>query len=176
MKNYIYLAVSACVIGLLAISSNAFADTDAVYAQVSSLQNQIPKGSQLVTLEQADDLNGIDQPTPSKLVIKEPGTYIVIAAGQPGVDKNATSAGGVVDLWLMKNGQNVPNSGVRQFLATPQSTSVIISQAILPLKTGDSLSFGYSANKPLHGLIATNGTSNQPAIPSIIVSVYKIGS
>lgn len=175
MKNYFYLAVSTFVIGFSALSSHGFAESSTVYAQLSSLQNQMPKGAPLVSLEKADDLSGIDQSTNSKLVIKEAGTYFVMAAGQAGVEKSASAAGGVVDLWLIKNNQSIPNSGVRQFLALPQSTSVIVSQAILTLKEGDTLSFGYSANKPQHGLIAISGNESQPAIPSIIVSIYKIG-
>src|SRR6185295_13640212 len=139
MKRYLYVALST-----LLIHCSALAADQVVYGQLSSLYNQFPTGTQPASFERADALVGIEHPAPDKVLIKESGTYFVMAAGQAGVDASANTEGGVVDLWLMKNGQNVPNSGVRQSLENLQSTSVVVSQAILPMKEGDTISIGYS--------------------------------
>jgi hypothetical protein len=176
MKHYLYLFMCLLAIGASSVTtSEAYAESSNVYAQLSSMNNQFPRGTQLITLEKIDKLSGIDH-AEAKITIKEPGIYFVMAAGQAGVDKNQTTAGGFVDLWLIRNGLDEPNSGVRQFLETPQSTSVIVSQNILVFKAGDVLSLGYSASRPFHGFISIDSNNTQPSIPSMILSIYKIGS
>lgn len=179
MKNCFYLIMSAFVLSASVFTSFAFAENveknQGVYAQLSSMEDQFPKGTQLITLEKIDKLEGIEQQQ-ARVIIKEPGTYFVMAAGQAGTDKKEPIAQGFVDFWLIKNGQDIPNSGVRQYLETIDSTSVIVSQNILVLKKGDILSFGYSSSKPSLGFISIASNNTQPSIPSMIVSIYKIGS
>lgn len=162
---------------LAAAHSSLFAERG-TFAQLSSLQTQLPgTGPQVIAMRSVDALSNIDRDSDNKLIIKEGGAYMIIAAGQVGQansDKNASSTGGYVDLWLRKNDQPIPNTNTRQSVDMLQSTAVLVSQAIVNLSPRDIISVGYAASKPSLGLIATQGTTDEPAIPSIIFSIYKL--
>jgi hypothetical protein len=176
MKTYVKtLILSGAMFFSVSIPSNSVFATNAPFAQLSSSKVQIPtKEPSVVSLGTVDGSSGLEVVSNNKIVIKEEGTYFVMAAGQVGADKNAASAEGYVDLWLIQNGAGVPNSNTRQFVSHRQATSVLVAQTILPLKAGDTISVGYSANKPSVGLIPTEASQKEPGIPSIIFSIFKI--
>jgi len=82
---------------------------------------------------------------------------------------------GYVDLWLIKNGKAVDNSNTRQTISKA-STGVLVSQSIMKLKAKDTISVGFSASNPAMGLVAIPAANAEPAIPSIIFSIYKIST
>lgn len=170
-------AFLATCLSLFAMNSSISAE-NATFAQLSSLQTQIPgTGTQVVAMRNVDSLNNIERDSDNKVIIKEAGTYVIIAAGQVGQvgsDKNVPFTGGYVDLWLKKNDKAIPNTNTRQSVDGIQTTGVLVSQAILSLNPRDVISVGYSANKPTLGLIAIPATVDEPAIPSIIFSIYKL--
>lgn len=162
------------------ISSNLPAEEQVkmAYAQLLSLKSQIhnPENPQnrIVKLEQIDGSQGVDVSTPDKVIIQETGIYFMLAMGEAGAEKTGDS--GFVDIWFMKNGQPIPNSASRQSVSDSKLTTVILTQTIIPLKAGDSINLGFFANKASAGLIAFPAFQNEPNIPSIVFSIYKIGS
>lgn len=165
------------VLSFLVVNSNFSADegVKTPYIQLSSLKSQMyDPESRIVHLEQIDGSQNIDVTTPDKIIIKEAGTYFMVAAGQVGAEKLGDS--GFVDLWFLRNGQPIPNSGVRQSVSDSKLTAVLISQTIMPLNAGDSISVAFFANKTTLGLVAFPPFQNEPGIPSIIFTMYKIGS
>lgn len=169
------LFTAVCLFSHSALDS-AESSSRVVYAQLSSsLSQQIPNNTnQLVSMANEDALAGIYHPSPDKVVIKEAGTYVLLVAGQAGVAKQAKAASGYVDMWLVLNGKIVPNSGVRQYLEKKDSTSVLIFQTVSPFEAGDSISIGFTASNPMLGLITTDATAKEPAIPSVIFSLFKL--
>jgi len=108
------------------------------------------------------------------VIINEPGSYLIVAAGQVGMTSgNATCN---VDLWLRQNGEHVANSNTRASVETVNDTIVLVSQAIMPLKVNDNINtmMSVSATDQGCGLINT-APSNEPNIPAIIFSIIRIG-
>ncbi len=144
------------------------------YGQLSSLTTQMPTsaGANLVKMEVADELLNIDlSPQKTKLIIKEDGVYFIMASGQVGAVSSGAS--GYVDLWLVKNDKQVPNSNCRITINDSAETDVLISQAALTLKTGDTISSGFSSSGPSLGFIFTQ-PDNEPAIVSFLFSIFKL--
>lgn len=145
------------------------------YAQISSLNTQALGDAKtaIVKMENMEVSNGIDlASSKDKVMIKEDGVYFIMAA--PQVGSTNSSATGYVDVWLMRNGNQMPNSNVRKGIAQGSDTTVVVSQTIAKLNAGDSIGIGYSASNPALGLIFTK-PENEPAIPSLIFSIFKIG-
>lgn len=102
------------------------------YAQVSSLVDQ-PIGKK-IQFESQDGAKGMTV-TKDAIKILRSGIYLLIAAPQV----TALEDNGCVDVWLVLNGQDVANSGVRQCQSTKGSTDVVVSQVIIDLKKGDTI-------------------------------------
>jgi len=149
-----------------------------IYAQLSSVVTQQPKGSDplLIAMESNDALSGIghsDKEKTTDIVIKTAGVYFIMAAAQVGKESGTESA--YVDLWVKQNGKDVDNSNTRQTIRDSKFTAVLVCQGIAECKAGDVLNVALSASSAGHGLgaIATK-PKGEPAIPSIILSIYKV--
>ncbi len=159
------------ILVLGSFSVSVYAQNTGAYTQLSSLQNQLATGSSnLALLETVNSMQNLSS-TQNKITVKSSGLYFVMAAGQVGAIKEGVN--GYVDLWLIQNGKAVANSNTR-LTVDNKSTSVLVSQTLIQLKAGDTISVGYSASDSSMGLIATPETNSEPAIPSIIFSMYKI--
>ena len=151
-------------LGVVATTPDAFAGT---FAQLSSTQTQkAGKGPKVVTLNSTDAAKGIENKN-GTVVVKEAGTYFVMASGQLG-----GSGKGTVKLWLRHNGKDVDNSTNEQTVE-PGSTSVLICQAVLELKAADKVELVLSASSPTLGLLASR-PKGEPAITSVIFSALKV--
>ena len=146
----------------------------AAYGQLSSLVSQVPAsaGTNYVKMDQTDEiLNLALSPKKDQIIIKEDGVYLIIASGQVGAI--SSEASGYMDIWFVKNGKPVPNSGCRMTISDATQTAVLISQISLTLKAGDAIAAGYSTNTASLGFIFIQ-PDNEPAIPSYLCSIIKI--
>ena len=146
-----------------------------IYAQLSSMVTQKPKGSDpsLVSMENDDALSGLDHSEKDKIVVKTSGVYFVMAAAQ--IAKDSGNQDGYVDLWIQQNGKDVDNSGTRQAVKDAKFTTVLVCQGIAECKAGDVFSAVISASSPGTGLgIYAIKPKGEATIPSIIFSMYKI--
>jgi hypothetical protein len=156
----------------IALTGSLYADV--AYAQLSSLITQTPSSGagSLVKMEQVDAIKNFDlSPDKTVLTVKQPGVYLAIASGQ--VAATNPGATGYVDCWFAKNGQPLANSNVRLSVEPSTFTGLLITQFIIELKAGDSLSVIFTASGPSLGF-AFIKPDNEPGIPSFIFSMTKL--
>lgn len=175
------LAIGIFAIGGVLVAPVAYAQTDsAPAAQLSSTVSIQPKDTKpmKVTMNSNDFINaGVTHSNSSNtddVTVNEAGAYLIVASGQVGKTSGDTTCN--VDLWLSQNGKDVGNSNTRASLKTKDDTIVIVSQAILQLAKGDTIStmVSVSAAGQGCGLINTAPTG-EPDIPAIIFSIAKLG-
>jgi hypothetical protein len=148
-----------------------------MYAQLSSSMSQkaTAEGA-LVTMDSNDALGGLahdDKGKSPDVMIKADGVYFMVAAIQVGKEKG--EADDYIDVWMKQNGKDVDNSGCRQTIKDPKFTTVLVCQGIAECKAGDKFNVVISTNAPKDGIgIVKIAPKGEPAIPSIIFSIYKI--
>ncbi len=107
------------------------------------------------------------------MTIKTDGVYFMVAAIQVGKEKG--DGDDYIDVWMKQNGKDVDNSGCRQTIKDPKFTTVLVCQGIAECKAGDKFNVVISTNSPDKGVgIVKIAPKGEPAIPSIIFSIYKI--
>jgi hypothetical protein len=148
----------------LAIPSRTATPRGVSFAQLSSKIDQKPGG--FVQFESKDSLTRVTA-TANAVTVKQSGAYLIIASPQV----TAIKDGGCFDAWLVVNGKNVENSGVRLCQAKAGNTDVIVSQAIMTLKAGDRIQVKTSGKDVKMDAIAPQG---EPLIPSIIFSILGL--
>jgi hypothetical protein len=148
-----------------------------IYAQLSSSMSQLAsvKGT-LVTMDSNDALSGLahdDKGKGTDVTIKTAGVYFMVAAIQVGKEKGDTDD--YIDVWMKQNGKDVDNSGCRQIIKDPKFTTVLVCQGIAECKAGDKFNVVISSNSADKGVgIVKIAPKGEPAIPSIIFSIFKI--
>jgi hypothetical protein len=179
------IILAMLALGLFAVSGAivapvAFAQaTGPAAAQLSSTVSIQPKDTKpvKVTMNSNDFINaGITHSNSSNtgdVIVNEPGAYLIVASGQVGKTSGNTNCN--VDLWLSQNGKDVSNSNTRASVMTKDDTIVLVSQAILQVAKGDTIStmLSVSATGQGCGLINT-APAGEPDIPAIIFSIAKI--
>jgi hypothetical protein len=176
------LAVLVAAMSVILIAPLGFAQetTFTPSAQLShtvSIQPNVTKPV-YVPMNSNDYINGgithSNSRNPADVVINQDGTYLIVAAGQVG--KTAGGPNCNVDLWLSQNRKFVANSNTRASVISANDTVVLVSQAIMPLKTTDTINsvMSVSALNQGCGLINT-APSGEPNIPAIIFSIVRIG-
>jgi hypothetical protein len=174
-------AAATAVVAVLCVTRAGSAPAEEkgpVYAQLSSAVTQKPQGATplIVSMESNDALSGLvhsDKEKTGELTVKVPGVYFVVAAVQVGKENGDSDE--YLDVWLKQNGKDVDNSGCRQALKDPKFTTVLVSQGIAECKAGDVFNVAISASSPGKGIgIVATKPNGEPAIPSIIFSMYKI--
>ena len=146
------------------------------FAQLSCNHDQRPKKAKQATpvsLNVNDAITGIEHFTTkdnSIIKIKQSGLYFVIAAPQIGRKKGNTSR--YVDVWIRKNGEDVPNSNIRATLFHGTSKDVIVNQSMIPLTREDEIQVMMSVETGNEGLgLEAIKPKGEPTIPSIILSM-----
>ena len=146
------------------------------FAQLSCNHDQRPKKAKQATpisLNVNDAITGIEHFTTkdnSIIKIKQSGLYFIIAAPQIGRKKGNISR--YVDVWIRKNGEDVPNSNIRANLYHGTSKDVIINQSMIPLTREDEVQVMMSVETGNEGLgLEAIMPKGEPTIPSIILSM-----
>ncbi len=146
------------------------------FAQISCNHDQRPKKAKQATpvsLNVNDAITGIEHFTTkdnSIIRIKQSGLYFIIAAPQIGRKKGNVSR--YVDVWIRKNGEDVPNSNIRANLYHGTSKDVIINQSMIPLFREDEVQVMMSVETASEGLgLEAIKPKGEPTIPSIILSM-----
>ncbi len=133
------------------------------YGQLSSLTTQAPTsaGTNLVKMEMIDEILNLEVgPKKDKVIIKEDGVYLIIASGQVGAI--TSEASGYMDLWFIKNGKSIPNSGCRMSISDSTQSGVVVSQAALTLKAEIRLVQATHLAAPHWDLSSFSPTMNPP--------------
>ncbi|KKR77577.1 MAG: hypothetical protein UU20_C0004G0014 [Parcubacteria group bacterium GW2011_GWE2_40_8] len=152
-----------------------------VFAQLSDLSDQQPVTTDPVPVKfnTNDFISGVkhnEENNPEDIEIVSDGIYFIVAAGQVG--RTSGSLLRFIDLWLSVNDRDVPNSNVRA--SVPSSlvvgdTYVLVCQAVMPFKAGDIIKVMKSVSAINNGMgLLTTKPLNEPVIPSIIFSMYRV--
>ena len=149
------------------------------FAQISCDFDQRPKKAKTptpISLNINDSIVGIQHYTSKEnsiIKIKQSGLYFIIAAPQIGRKKGNVAR--YVDVWLRKNGEDIPNSNIRANLYHGTSKDVIINQSMITLFREDELQIMMSVETADEGLgLEAIKPKGEPTIPSIIVSMRMV--
>ncbi|CAF4176257.1 unnamed protein product, partial [Adineta steineri] len=145
------------------------------YAELFSTKTQLANSnSDVITFDSFSANNKINTKNTKhngNIEYNEEGIYFIIACAQvgSGIDSDAS---GDVHLWMKLNDKDMPNSNTIQTIRSG-STSVLISQTIIKLKSNDKVQIAFSSTNKKLGVIASQ-PKNEPAVPSIIVSTFRL--
>ncbi len=164
---------------------NTILDTNTIFAQLSSSVDQLPSNTSSVpiTFNTQDGINGITHSTstdPSEITIDVAGVYFISPQPQVGKDMGATAQD--FDMYLqVDRGSgfvNEPNSNVKLTVKDQDITDVIVSVFNIKLDAGDKIRVMQKVSDDgiSMGLKATAATAEVPATPSIIFTMYRVGS
>lgn len=170
-------AMSVILIASLTFAQEAAFTPAAQLSHAKSIQPNVTKPV-YVPMDSNDYINGgithSSTRNPADVIINEAGTYLIVAAGQVGKTSGTTTCN--VDLWLGLNGEFVANSNTRASVNVKNDTTVLVSQAIMPLKANDIVNTVMSVSTTGQGCGLINISSPaEPNIPAIIFSIVKIG-
>jgi hypothetical protein len=185
-SNEKVVTISILALGLatmlgIVIAPSAFAQVDTLTpaAQLSHTQSIQPTDTKpvYVNMNSNDYINGgithSSTRNAADVIVNEAGTYLIVAAGQVGKTSGNTTCN--VDLWLRQNGEFVANSNTRASVNTVNDTSVLVSQAIMPLNANDTINTIMSVSAVGQGCGLINiAPTGEPNIPAIIFSIVKI--
>lgn len=171
----------ATIIGVLSNFS-------AIYAQLSSSVDQIPSVTTPVPIEfnTQDAIVGLTHSTstdPSEITIDTSGVYLMNPQSQVG--KSSGSSKATFDKFVQKNTGSgfvdIANSNVKIVIKDFDVTDVIIINEVARLSAGDKIRFMQRVSNSTVGLglqatAAEVGPPTVPATPSIIYSMFRIGS
>jgi hypothetical protein len=171
-------AMSGILIAPLAFAQEAAITPAAQLSHTVSIQPNDTKPV-YVPLNSNDYINGgithSSTRNSADVIINEAGSYLIVAAGQVGKTSGSTNCN--VDLWLSQNGGFVANSNTRASINTANDTTVLVSQAIMPLKANDTINTIMSVSATGQGCGLINiAPTNAPNIPAIIFSIVRIGN
>jgi hypothetical protein len=171
-------AMSGILIAPLAFAQEAAITPAAQLSHTVSIQPNDTKPV-YVPLNSNDYINGgithSSTRNSADVIINEAGSYLIVAAGQVGKTSGSTTCN--VDLWLSQNGGFVANSNTRASINTANDTTVLVSQAIMPLKVNDTINTIMSVSATGQGCGLINiAPTNAPNIPAIIFSIVRIGN
>lgn len=110
----------------------------------------------------------------NKIYVQETGDYLLFFSV---VASKTTAAGDQFDIWLKKNGTNLPNSNSALTLVGASNESVMTINFILDLVAGDYIEFAFSSTSATSKLTyhAPASSPTRPAVPGIIATLNLVG-
>jgi hypothetical protein len=144
------------------------------YATISDTTTQTiisTTTEQLITFDSNELLNKISHTIgTSQITLNESGVYNIHVRAQ------LYGSGSVNDIWLRKNGSDIPRTNTRNTTFTPNEIRIIDFSYNFSVFAGDYIELVQSSNSLTSGLLAVSGNTNptRPDIPSIIVTIRKV--
>ena len=138
--------------------------------QASAGANQVNK----MTLNATDLSNGVSIVSNSRVTIANSGVYNIQFSAQVFKTSGGTSK---IDIWLCKNGSNVANTNTEMEVTGNSHGSVAAWNFFVQASAGDYYELCWSsadATMSLEHNVAQT-TPTRPAIPSVILTVNKVG-
>lgn len=147
------------------------------YGSFYSTQDQNSAGANQVnkfTYNTTDIANGVSVVSNSRITIASPGIYSIQFSAQ--FDKT-DSGDDTVDIWLCKNGNNVPNSNTEITLSGNQGKSVAAWNFFVNAAANDYYELCWSSPDAavFANYVAAQSTPTRPATPSVILTVNRVG-
>jgi len=133
--------------------------------------------AQAIALDDSNDVTRLTHSTTtlnSKITAQEKGSYELIISGVYSIE--SVDRDKYLELWLSKNGTDVPNTNTRVNIQEPQEEGVLAIAFIFDLEVGDYIELmTWGDSLKCQWLYTAAGTTpTRPAVPSIIVSMKRI--
>lgn len=147
------------------------------YGTWSSTQTQAVSAANtatVVTFNTTEDVNNFDLIDTSKFTATESGDYFFQFSAQ---FAKTGSSSAQADIWLRKNGQDIPRTNSRVTMQGNPNEVLITLNYILDLDPGDYIQVVFSSADATTSLIAdlAGSSPTRPALPSIIATINLIG-
>lgn len=128
----------------------------------------------VVTLNTTEDNNGGIYLSNNRVYVSEQGDYFLNFSV---IFSKANASSSAADIWLRKNGTDIPRSNTRVEVAGNPGEKVVTVGYILDLDPGDYIQFVFSSPDHDMTLTAHTGLTNptRPDIPSIIATLNLVG-
>lgn len=142
--------------------------------QTKYFPNNIPASIPLEVVQCCVSDMALDE-TKKVLFIPEDGVYEFITIIQYGIRDNAAISGDLY-YWLEVNGK--PMSETTQCVSVPLQTNTSLRRfdSVMPMKAGSQIRAMFSSTSPDIGLLSFASTNSTPSIPSVTMTVFKIGN
>lgn len=129
----------------------------------------------VAALNKEEDANRVSLHNSSKITVEESGDYFFQFSAQ--FTKTSGSSAAQADIWLRKNGVDIPRTNSRVTLQGNPNETLVTLNYILDLDSGDYVQVVFSSSDSSVGLVYHPvGTSpTRPELPSIIASINLIG-
>ena len=128
----------------------------------------------IATFDTIEDVNNIELIDTTKITVLENGDYFFQFSAQ--FHKTGSSSE-QADIWLRKNGIDIPRTNSRVTLQGNPNEVLIAVSYILDLDVNDYVEVVFSSSGTTVGLVAHTGltTPTRPDIPSIIATINLVG-
>lgn len=124
-----------------------------------------------IKLNTVDSANGFTTDG-ANIIAQNSGIYNLQFSNQVHYNGGGGS-GNTIELWLTKNGQDVPNTNTRLNITSNNPYSVAAWNFIIPLDAGDKAALKWGTNNLNMGF-DSNSSNIGPSIPSVIVTIVSI--
>jgi hypothetical protein len=147
------------------------------YGTFTTTANQTVAGANTATVVNSSfatqDANKISI-TNGKITVEETGDYFVMFSA---VFSKSNSNSTTADLWLRKNGVNIPESNTRVLVSGNNGETVMVANFILDLNAKDYIEFVFSSPDANTKLTYHAASSNptRPAVPGMIATINLVG-
>jgi hypothetical protein len=153
------------------------------HAQLTSTQTQYPTSyGSFIELNSVDSIEGdiefAPRISPTTITIKKNGSVLILVVPQirrlPGYDGTAC-----ITVWLVLNKVDIQNSSIKNCISEgddSRDTMTTTLQAILPMHKDDKIQIKMRSDPQGQiGIVALH-PSDVPVVPSVIVSLLKMGT
>lgn len=118
---------------------------------------------------------GITADATGRIMVSKAGVYNIQFSAQ--IFKGGVEKTDVMDIWLRRNGENVPSSNTRITMDKTNTFEVAAWNFMAPASAGDYFELVFSTNDTslvIQGL-APQSNPARPAVPALILSVQQVG-
>jgi len=107
----------------------------------------------------------------NRIYVQETGDYFLQFSA---VIVKSNSSAGTADIWIRKNGVNIPKTGTRITVSGQGAEVVMTAGLILDLKVGEYIEF-YGSASATNISVTSYAANTGPAIPGVIASINLVG-
>ena len=153
-----------------------FDGTQAAYLAAVDTQDQTNAGAtsaNLIKYRTTEISRDISIVSDSRITMAKAGIYNIQFSAQ--FDK-VDSGDDIVEIWLLKNGQNVDNSNTQMTLVGNNGKHVAAWNFVVQASAGDyyELAWHSTDTSVFINYVAPQSTPTRPAIPSVILTVTQV--
>jgi hypothetical protein len=138
----------------------------------TATQTTVGNEIKTMTLTNTDISNGVSLVSGSQLKVDNAGVYNIQFSAQ--ITKTQGGSAQNIVIWFRKNGQNISNSSTAITLANNNDLLVPSWNFFSQMNATDYLQVMWYTTDNHIQLVASNDTSNYPAVPSVIVTMNKV--